>query len=119
MLVILRMLGTGTSLRQMDDQDQMGVETIRYYFCRFIRYVKKLYGQGMLKRRPSPRKREAIREKYPKLGFPGCVGCVDCMNLVWKFFSYQLKGQYHSYEDWNFATIKVKAWCHHDLYVWN
>lgn len=43
-LVCLRLLGSETSLRQLDDSACMSKGTIRSYFKKFCKYIKDIYG---------------------------------------------------------------------------
>ena len=53
------------------------------------------------------------------MGFPGCIGCIDCTDLAWKNCALEKKGQHHNPKDGKLATIKVEGWCDMDLYMWH
>lgn len=58
-----------------------------------------------------------METNYRSVGFPGCVGAVDCCNIKWKNFPLVYKGQCHNPEDLNLATIKLEAWCDSTLCI--
>lgn len=51
LLRFLHMERMGASLRKMDDQLKISVETLRTYFRRFVKHVKQLYGGELLNRK--------------------------------------------------------------------
>lgn len=59
----------------------------------------------------------SIAGVYADAGFPGCIGAVDGTKLVWNNCPFYLKGQYHISKDRKMATVVVKEWCGHELYV--
>ncbi len=86
----------------------------------FCNDVVRLYGPRFLNRRPTSAEMSEISNKYKTVGFPGCVGCVDCMKIYWKNCPYYEKGQrLNTKESTKLATIVCEAWCDHDLYCWN
>lgn len=60
-----------------------------------------------------------ITARYEEQGFPGCVGCLDCMHLKWKNCPKALKGQNHNPKDGKLATLSCEALVGHDLYCWH
>lgn len=51
-----------------------------------------LYGAEYLNRVPSIVELSHITDDYGVVGFPGCIGALDCMNLHWNNFPKQFKG---------------------------
>lgn len=72
-LVCLKPLGTGPSLREREDRSQMGQETIRQYMMRILREKKNTYGATYLNKRPNRAKMGTIASLYAKEGFPGYI----------------------------------------------
>lgn len=118
-LACLRYLGTGRAMDDIDDSSRMSAESVRVYLRHFVEDIEELYGSQYLNRRPTRVELQTIAERYEEADFPGCVGCVDCMNLKWKNCPYEEKGQYHNTKEGKLAIIKVEAWCDIDLYVWH
>lgn len=115
----LRRLGTGCSLHDLDDHSRMSAESQRYYFMLFLKAVHGRFGGKMLNREPTASELQAVHERYAARGFPGCVGALDCMKLVWKNCPRAMKGQYHNPKDSKLAVISCEAVADSDLYCWN
>lgn len=74
LLACLCFMDSGSSLRQIDDQSQMGPETPRFYLLRFLKDVHDLYDGKFLNCRPTSVERGVITEVYEETGFPACLG---------------------------------------------
>lgn len=119
-LSALRILSTGCSRDNVDDGSVMSEESISLSFAQFCSDVVSIYGPSFLNRRPTKSELKEISERYTTVGFPGCIGAVDCMKLYWKNCPYYEKGQnLNTKESTSLATIVCEAWCDHDLYCWN
>lgn len=115
----LRRLATGLSFKQMDDMARMSVESQRKYFRLFLLAMKQLYGSMLLNRAPVLLELREIESKYAQSGFPGCIGCIDCMHLHWKNCPKEFKGQYHNPKSGKLATISCEALVDTELYCWH
>ncbi len=115
----LRILSTGCSYDSLDDAVYMSEESIRQCFNQFIKDITTMYGPLFLNRRPTSMELTAISKQYTEYGFPGCIGCVDCMKYVWKNCPYRKKGQFLNSKVSKLATIQCEAWCDKDLYCWS
>lgn len=118
-LVGLRLLSSGAAMDTFDDMARMSETSIRFYFRTLIIDLICLYGTLFLNRFPSQSEMDSLHDRYMQLGFPGCVGAIDCMKFIWKNCPKQLKGQYHNSKESRLATIQCEAWCDHDRYVWS
>ena len=118
-LLCLRYIGTGRSFDDLDDSSRMARETARQYVNQFYIDVNEIYGAEFYNRYPNRAELKEIAERYEDAGFPGCIGAVDCTDLIWKNCPLQEKGQYHNPKDSKLAVIKIEAWCDMDLYIWH
>lgn len=116
----LRRLGNGISYNQMDDMCRMSPETQRQYFRLFIKVVNDRFGYVFLNREPELDELRSVISGYEEVGFPGCVGCLDCMHVKWKNCPRAIKGQYFNPKaDGKLATISCEALCDRNLYCWH
>ncbi len=115
----LRRLCDGLSYQALDDQCRMSAESQRREFKRLFVLFRSCYGSEFLNRPPTLSELRALDAGFAGTLFPGCVGSVDCMNIVWKNCPRALKGQYHNPKNGNLATIAVEAMCDTDLYFWH
>ena len=72
--------------------------------------MKQKYGPMLLNRHPTVLELREIDIKYAASGSEGCIGCVDCMHLVWKNCNKEFKGQYNNHKAGKFATISCECW---------
>jgi len=115
----LRRLGNKSSFQDFDDQARMSVESQRQAFETVLLAVRTRFGPRYLNREPSPAELRSIEQGYAARGFPGCVGCVDCMKLKWKNCPREWKGQFHNPKDSKLAVLSCEAVCDSDLYCWH
>lgn len=118
-LCAIRKLATGLSFKQLDDMARMSSESQRQYFELFLRNLKRIFGPQVLNRPPTLSQLRCISKKYKEEGFPGCIGCVDCMHLHWKNFPKAIKARYHIPKAGKLAKISCEAMVGHDLYCWH
>ena len=78
-----------------------------------------MYGSKLFNIFPTDTELNDIDDKYTDIGFPGCIGAVDCMHYTWKNFPATDKGQYQNSRVSKMATIQCEGWCDHDLYCWS
>lgn len=119
LLVCFRILATGAALDLFDDVTYMSEASIRYYFRQFVIHLMNLYGFMFFNRRPTASELDTVSSQYAQLGFPGCIGAVDCMHYVWKNCPARDKGQYLNSRNSKSATLQCEAWCDHDRYIWS
>lgn len=118
-LCSLRRLGNGLSFSQLDDMSRMSPESQREYFYKFLVAVVRRFGALFLNREPILGELRTIVGEYEDAGFPGCMGCIDCMHMHWKNCPKALKGQYHNPKDGKLATISCEALVDRNLYCWH
>jgi hypothetical protein len=120
LLNCLRILTTGNCSDQNDDASYVSEETGRLYFKQFCRDVNDVFGETYLDRWPTEAELADIEQQYDGLGFPGCVGALDCMKIFWKNCPFGEKGQrLNSKDSTKLACIQAEAWADHDLYCWH
>lgn len=115
----LRRLGNGVSFADIDDQACMSIESQRQNFLLFLRAVRTRFGPRYLNREPTALELQKISDAYGARGFPGCVGCADCMTIKWKNCPRAFKGQYHNPKDGKLAVLRCEAVVDGDLYCWH
>ncbi|KAL6273096.1 hypothetical protein ACE6H2_023788 [Prunus campanulata] len=71
----------------------MGESTILETLVRFCDAVETLYTRDYL-RRPTPRDLQQLLQKAEERGFPGMIGCIDCMHWQWKNCPTAWQGDY-------------------------
>lgn len=117
-LVDLRILVTGGSYDSFDDQARISATSIRDYFQSFVKIMVSDFAPLFLNRPMSSDELTEVSEQFKELGFPGCVGSIDCMKLIWKNCPTEENGQYHNSNSGKLATIQC-GWCDHDRYIWH
>ena len=118
-LASLRILSSGCPYDSLDDVAYMSEQTVKIYFYHFCIDVVAIYGTRFINRMPKREELDDITDKYKTVGFPGCIGAIDCMKIKWSKCPVQDKGQYLNTNDSKLATIQCEAWCDHDLYCWH
>ncbi|KAK1869281.1 hypothetical protein I4F81_011759 [Pyropia yezoensis] len=118
-LSALRRLGNGVSFADIDDQACMSIESQRQNFLLSSRAVRTRFGPRYLNREPTALELQKISDAYGARGFPGCVGCADCMTIKWKNCPRAFKGQYHNPKDGKLAVLRCEAVVDGDLYCWH
>jgi len=68
-------------------------------------------------RRPSLADAKRINSVYERLGFPGCLGAVDCSGWEWRNCPVALQGQYKGKE--GKPTIRMETVCDDKLWTWS
>ncbi len=120
LLSALRILSSGCSADSLDDGSVMSEQCVLDSIHNFCNDVIAFYGPRFLNRRPTRQELDIISSTYESVGFPGCIGSVDCMKLFWKNCPFYEKGQLlNTKESSKLATVVCEAWCDHDLYCWH
>ncbi len=112
----LRRLGDGLSYQALDEQCRMSAESQQQAFKVFTCAVRSCYGSEFLSRPPPLNELRALEYGFADKLFPGCVGSVECMNIVWKDRPRAWKGQYQNPKNGKLAKIGVESMCDTDLY---
>lgn len=77
MCAALLQLVEGTSSRAIWNNVKSGTSTASEALKLFCRMVVKHFKADFL-RRPNAEDLQRIASEYEELGFPGCIGCLDC-----------------------------------------
>ncbi|KAI0563688.1 Plant transposon protein [Gracilaria domingensis] len=102
----------------MDDMVRMSSESQTQYYLIVLQAIYHCYGPKYLNKEPTLHQLRAIQEQYAQVGFPGCIGFVDCMHVHWKYCPKAMKGQYHNPKDGKLAIMSCEALCDRRLYCW-
>jgi hypothetical protein len=79
-LAALRMLGRDSCADSVSELSFMGESTCNSIFKRFLKeFTEALY--SIYVRPPEGEELQRVMERYRRLGFPGCVGSVDCTHV--------------------------------------
>lgn len=78
-----------------------------------------MYWPTFLNRWPKCVEQYKIAEDYAAVGFPGCIGAVDCMEIHWKNCPSAKNSQFHNRKEGKLATVSLETWDDHGLYVWS
>ena len=105
----LRILGSNCALDNIDEKSCMSAESVRYYLFYFPNHIGEMYGNQFFNRRPNKREPQRIADRYADDELVGCIGAVDCCNLLWKNCPLEEKGQYHNPKDSKLAILKIEA----------
>jgi hypothetical protein len=84
MVCALRQLAYGVSADAVCEYVRVSESTASESLHRFCAAVRKRFEAEWL-RRPNADELVAIEQHYATLGFPGCIGCVDCSG--WQYFT--------------------------------
>ena len=118
-LLCLRILVTSGSYDSFDDQARMSESSIRDYFQSFVRIMIEDFGFIFLNRPMTNDEMDNVSAEFAELGFPGCVGSIDCMKYIWKNCPNEENGQFHNPNSNKLPTIQCEGWCDHDRYIWH
>lgn len=115
-IAALRELSYGLCADLMDDLSEVSSTTARDCLVNFCTCTVEKFGPKYL-RAPTAEDLMRIEKKFRALGFPGCIGAVDCAGWVWKNCPKALQG-----------SLKGKgakperrgdAICDMDLWIWH
>ena len=81
-LASLRVLGRGECFDTCDELSDIAAPTLNAFFHRFIDWLHRQYDVWV--RFPATETEiERVLQQYATLGFPGCVGSIDCCHVHW------------------------------------
>ncbi|CAN6381068.1 unnamed protein product [Urochloa humidicola] len=113
----IRQLGNGTPADQLDEYlkigESAGVECLKM----FVKGVIEVYGEEYL-RRPTVEDVERLVQIGEQRGFPGMLGCIDCMHWHWERCPVGWKGMY-TRGDQGVPTVILEAVASHDRWIWH
>ena len=86
LLMTLRMLRTGNSCHQFDDQVGIAKSTILKKFKMIILIIEEVFLRKYITDifADEERIRRATLEHFAERGFPGCIGSMDCTHFKWR-----------------------------------
>lgn len=114
-LACLRMLAHDDCTRNMDDQARISKTSLNDFRMEFCQLIDDVYGPQFLRRPTADELLRISAEQFAPIGFPGCVGSLDCMHVPWKNAPKLWQGAYANRD--KSTSIILQAWCDHDLYV--
>ena len=97
----------------------MSDESQRVYFRKFFIAVLLRFAMVFENREPNFQELGRIVGDFEKVGFPGCIGCIDRMHIHWKNCLKSLKRQYRNPKDDRLATVSCEALVDRILYCWH
>lgn len=112
----VRQLCYGTSADAMDDYVRISETSSMLSLKLFCRTVVKKFENKYL-RLPTAEDLERIEKQFSSIGFPGCVGCLDCSGWQWESCPRGLQGIMCGKE--GKPTVKLEVICDLDLYIWH
>lgn len=119
LLSCFRILSSGNCTDSVDDAACISEESVRIYFRQFCQDLMEVYGSRFFNRFPTSHELLDVQQKYADIGFPGCIGAIDCMHYYWKNCPGTDKGQFQNSRVSKLASVQCEGWCDHDLYCWS
>ncbi|XP_010696379.1 uncharacterized protein LOC104908905 [Beta vulgaris subsp. vulgaris] len=89
----IRLLAYGTSADSVDDYLRISASLARDSLQHFVEGVVSHFGDEYV-RRPTETDLNRLLFAAEQWGFPGMMGCIDCMHWRWKNCPTQFKGMY-------------------------
>ena len=81
-LSCLKIMGRDLCADEIDERLNIAESTVNKFFKDFIfNYAEALYEKWVYV--PQGAELDAVEAVYRRLGFPGCVGSMDCTHIVW------------------------------------
>ncbi|XP_066365410.1 protein ALP1-like [Miscanthus floridulus] len=114
--VAMRMLTYGVPADATDEYVRIGESTALESLRRFVAAVVDIFEDEYL-RYPNEKDTACLLAMGERKGFPGMLGCIDCMHWAWKNCPYDKQGQYKGHVDK--PTIILEAVALDDLWIWH
>lgn len=112
----MRMLTYGLPADATDEYIRIAESTALDSLRHFVAAVVNIFGDEYL-RYPNEKDTKRLLAMGEKKGFPGMLGCIDCMHWVWKNCPYTKQGQYKGHVEK--PTIILEAVASDDLWIWH
>ena len=112
----MRMLTYGIPADATDEYIRIGESTALESLRKFVAAVVDIFEDEYLMY-PNEKDTERLLAMGEKKGFPGMLGCIDCMHWAWKNCPYDKQGQYKGHVDK--PTIILEAVASDDLWIWH
>lgn len=115
-IVALRQVSYGLCTDVMDEVAEVSQTTARLCLLEFCKCVDEVFSMEFL-RVPTSQDIERIELQFRKLGFPGCIGAVDCVGWEWKNCPVALQGSLKG--KGARPELRAEAICDMDLWIWH
>lgn len=112
----LLQLSSGVSADHLVSYIRLHESTLLSTLKEFCRTVVECFRDEHL-RRPSESDIKKIESDYSRLGFPGCLGAVDCSGWEWRNCPVAWHGQYKGKE--NKPMLRMEVLCDDKLHIWH
>jgi len=111
LLVALRILGRDAVADDCNELSSIGLSTCHDIFKRFVKLFSSAFYEDYVF---IPRGSHLldVMEVYRRLGFPGCIGSIDCTHVKWSACARDLKWKATGKE--GFTTLSFQAIASHD-----
>jgi hypothetical protein len=112
----LRQLSLGVGADSIVEYVRLSESTISDCLKHFCTAVVKRFASEYL-RPPTLQDLQEIEAEYCKLGFPGCIGCLDCASWTWDKCPVANQGMYRGRE--KKPNIRMEVVCDDKLRIWH
>jgi Plant transposon protein len=112
----LRQLSLGVAADAVVEYVRLSESTNSECLKRFCRAVKMKFKAEYL-RPPLEAEIVDIEGRYAELGFPGCLGCLDCASWYWNNCPVAQHGQYKRGD--RKSACRMEVICDDQLYIWH
>eukprot|EP00918_Siedleckia_nematoides_P042379 GHVU01092383.1.p1 GENE.GHVU01092383.1~~GHVU01092383.1.p1 ORF type:complete len:448 (-),score=38.68 GHVU01092383.1:79-1422(-) len=114
--VVLRYLGQGQSCKSLESNYRLSKSTIHACVKNVCVGIVRIYGSKWLHMQ-GPEHVQSTAAEYERQGFPGLLGCIDCMHWLWDNCPLAHAGQYKGKE--KKPSIVLEAVADRNLYIWH
>lgn len=111
----LRQLAYGLPADLADDLFDVSETTAGLCLEEFCKSVVRCFSAVYL-RQPTAADLKRIEKEFAAVGFPGCIGCLDCAGWQWKNCPKALQGIMKGKD--GVPTLRMEVICSLDLWVW-
>jgi Plant transposon protein len=112
----IRQLSLGIGADAIDEYCRVSETVALKSMKQFVTSVTRIFGATYL-REPTGDDLVRIERAFSEVGFPGCIGCLDCAGWAWKNCPRALQG-IHVGKDGK-PHLRLECVCDLDLYIWH
>lgn len=112
----LQMLSDGRTAASLTQQTRMSERQVMKCMKLFVNAVVERLGEEWL-RLPTVEEIMAIEGRYRKLGFPGCLGAIDCAGWDWDLCPVAWQGLYKGKD--KKPSMRMEVYCDDSLRIWS
>eukprot|EP00918_Siedleckia_nematoides_P014899 GHVU01032317.1.p1 GENE.GHVU01032317.1~~GHVU01032317.1.p1 ORF type:complete len:448 (+),score=58.83 GHVU01032317.1:216-1559(+) len=113
----VRVLAYGVAADELDENLELAESTVLESLRRFCAAVNAVFSHEYV-REPTEEDTARILRVYDKHGWPGCIGCIDCMHWQWKNCPTALAGQFRGPKS-KHPTVVLEAVADAELWLWH